>query len=220
MIEPMEKVPDPNCGVCLRDPSTDPADGGCICPECRICGVVGDPKCWTDHFPAAPKAEEGKAEPRPGGLRSIEQAAREYVAAVRAMIEARDPILQREMSEAELDNRDNAEDAAWTNLCVAVDGWTPDSQAPTAQSAPPPAGPSPEFSKPHRVIDPEHLEAALHEPDRPCTILPDGSIAPAPALEPPAPRLACCDHDYAPGFCDIVTCANYFGNRAQAGEAP
>ncbi|HLP43597.1 MAG TPA: hypothetical protein VK465_18995 [Fibrobacteria bacterium] len=55
---------------------------------------------------------------------AIVKAAREYVEANRALIAA------RSLGTAVSDriNLEEGEDAAWTNLCVAVDGWKPEPQ--------------------------------------------------------------------------------------------
>jgi len=36
-------MPDPRCAVCGRDPST------CLCPECPVCGEVGNPACYVGN---------------------------------------------------------------------------------------------------------------------------------------------------------------------------
>lgn len=36
--------PIPPCEVCGLDP-----DDGCVCPECPVCDVIGDPKCYGQH---------------------------------------------------------------------------------------------------------------------------------------------------------------------------
>lgn len=46
--------PDPRCEVCGADPSR------CVCPECPVCGVVGDPACYPGH--GLEKTEEQIAE--------------------------------------------------------------------------------------------------------------------------------------------------------------
>lgn len=40
---------DDTCQVCGGNPSTDPDKGGCDCPECKVCGTVGDPSCYEKH---------------------------------------------------------------------------------------------------------------------------------------------------------------------------
>lgn len=35
--------PDPTCEICGNDPSH------CVCPECPVCGLVGDPGCYPGH---------------------------------------------------------------------------------------------------------------------------------------------------------------------------
>lgn len=38
---------DPPCDICGKDPGGGPF--GCECPECPICGEIGNPKCYVDH---------------------------------------------------------------------------------------------------------------------------------------------------------------------------
>jgi hypothetical protein len=59
-------------------------------------------------------------------------------------------------------NLEEGEDAAWTNLCVAVDGWTPDAQGSDTPKASPEGGSNPPPVTP---------------------VLPQGSAGEAPALE-------------------------------------
>ncbi len=38
------------CEVCGLDPYGDyPGGKGCNCPECPICGGIGDPRCFAEH---------------------------------------------------------------------------------------------------------------------------------------------------------------------------
>jgi hypothetical protein len=37
------------CDVCGLDPESPPDRGGCICPECPVCGSTGDPSCYPAH---------------------------------------------------------------------------------------------------------------------------------------------------------------------------
>lgn len=41
--------PDPPCEVCGGDVDLEPGDGGCICPECPVCGAYGYPHCYISH---------------------------------------------------------------------------------------------------------------------------------------------------------------------------
>jgi hypothetical protein len=41
--------PDPPCEICGGDIEVEPEDGGCICPECPVCGSYGDPRCYIEH---------------------------------------------------------------------------------------------------------------------------------------------------------------------------
>jgi len=43
---------DPPCEVCGGDPFD------CPCPECPVCGVVGDPKCYKEHGLSATSSKQ------------------------------------------------------------------------------------------------------------------------------------------------------------------
>jgi hypothetical protein len=37
------------CEVCGGNPDIEPdKEGGCICPECPVCGEAGNPDCYAD----------------------------------------------------------------------------------------------------------------------------------------------------------------------------
>ena len=38
------------CDLCLGDPEISNVDSMCLCPECDICGGVGDPNCYGKGF--------------------------------------------------------------------------------------------------------------------------------------------------------------------------
>lgn len=40
------------CQVCGFEP-----DNGCECPECPVCGCIGDPDCYSLHGLARPEGE-------------------------------------------------------------------------------------------------------------------------------------------------------------------
>lgn len=44
--------PDPRCEVCGATPDR------CVCPECPVCGVVGDPACYADPLHGLERTEE------------------------------------------------------------------------------------------------------------------------------------------------------------------
>lgn len=38
------------CDICLGNPEATSAKNPCLCPECEICGTVGDPDCYGKGY--------------------------------------------------------------------------------------------------------------------------------------------------------------------------